>query len=184
MKSGEAKKWARVFTNGKNDGENASNRTVTWSSSDTSVVSVSNKGAENAIKAGSAAITAETVDGLKAECSITVNERQNEAPAVIASVSAPANVTAGNALPYDFNLEKMVRVATVSFTFEKDSASVSVSEQSGYDLNSDGVVDLLDITYCQKFYRMNSGAGNWNEISHCDLDQNGVIDVQDMIILL
>ena len=217
----------------------------------------------------------ETVNGIKAECRITVNEKASEVSPVIASVSAPSAVTAGSVLPFDFNLEKMVRVATVSFTFEKDNglsflnilgkngftslgvkwndggtgvaalsylqdgaggcitkdalcdiariefeaagtgeygirltgvavsgydangqavyfttsialnqASVTVSEQDGYDLNRDGVVDLLDITYCQKFYRQSSSAENWSDISHCDLDGSGTIDIQDMIILL
>ncbi|MBP3362021.1 MAG: S8 family serine peptidase [Clostridia bacterium] len=255
--------------------ENASNRTVTWSSSDSSVATVSDKGTVNALKAGKATITAETVNGLKAVCVITVNEKQIETSPVIASVSAPAAVTEGSVLPFDFSLEKIARVATVSFTFEKDSelsflnlsgrsgftplgikwnddntgvaalsylqdgaggcltkeaicdiariefetesigeygirltgvavsgydengkavyfttsiasdsAKIAVSKQDRYDLNRDGVVDLLDITYCQKFYRMNSGLSGWADIAYCDLDGSGIIDVQDMIILL
>ena len=254
--------------------ENASNRTVTWSSSDSSVVAVSDKGIVNALKAGKATITAETVNGLKAVCVITVNEKQIETLPVIASVSAPAGVTAGSVLPFDFSLERMVRVATISFTFKKDidlsflnllgkngftplgikwndntgvaalsylqdgaggcltkeeicdiariefetentgeygirltgvavsgydengkavyfttsiaadSAKITVSEQGSYDLNHDGIVDLLDITYCQKFYRMNRSSSGWADIAYCDLDGSGIIDVQDMIILL
>ncbi|GEM_PF-3967123 len=73
------------------------------------------------MKKGNATLTAETVNGIKAVCVITVNERQSEALTVIAAVSAPAGVTMGSVLPFDISLEKMVRVATVSFTFEDDS---------------------------------------------------------------
>lgn len=256
--------------------ENASNRTVKWSSSDSSVASVGDSGVVSALKKGEAKITAETVNGITAECVITVNEKQSQISPVIASVRAPSYVMSGSVLPFTFGLEKMVKVATVSFTFEKDAgmnylnlsgqsgftalgvkwnddntgiaalsylrdgaggsltkdalsdiariefetnntsgeygirltgvsvsgydengkavffttsiaserANISVSETSGYDLNKDGVVDLLDITYCQKFYRQTSNSDNWNNMKHCDLDQNGMIDVQDMIILL
>ena len=35
-----------------------------------------------------------------------------------------------------------------------ESANTNVTKKSSCDVNADGVVDLLDITYCQKFYRM------------------------------
>lgn len=41
---------------------------------------------------------------------------------VLASWSAPAVIQPGASLPVDFQLEKMKRVATVSFVFEKDAA--------------------------------------------------------------
>ncbi len=53
----------------------ASNKNVTWKSSNTKVAIVSNKGVVTAIKAGTATITATTKDGnKKATCKITVNE--------------------------------------------------------------------------------------------------------------
>lgn len=51
---------------------NASNNTVTWSSSNKSVASVSSSGVVTANKAGTATITAKTSNGKTATCSITV----------------------------------------------------------------------------------------------------------------
>ena len=41
---------------------------------------------------------------------------------VLASIQAPASIQPGAALPVDFQLEKLKRVATVSFVFERDTA--------------------------------------------------------------
>ena len=51
--------------------ENATNQTVTWTSSNTSVAKVNANGTVKGISAGTAIITA-TVDGVTAECSVTV----------------------------------------------------------------------------------------------------------------
>lgn len=54
--------------------ENATNKNVTWSSSDSSIVSVDNTGKITALKAGNVTITAATQDGNKtASCTVTVN---------------------------------------------------------------------------------------------------------------
>ena len=51
---------------------NASNKTITWTSSNKSVATVDSNGVVNAIKAGTATITATTINGLTATCEITV----------------------------------------------------------------------------------------------------------------
>ena len=65
-----------------------------------------------------------------------------------------------------------------------ESANTNVTKKSSCDVNADGVVDLLDITYCQKFYRMGEKSIDWNDFKHCDLDGNGLIDIEDLIIIL
>ena len=52
--------------------EEASNRTVTWISSDPSIATVDEDGTVTAIAKGEAIITAESADGIKAECRIIV----------------------------------------------------------------------------------------------------------------
>ena len=199
-----------------------------------------------------------------------------EAFFVAAAVTAKKNIFAGDIIPFGFQLGNMKKVATVSFTFEKDAAlqyanligkngftplgikwnddntatialsylqngaggSVSKPEffdvaevqfkeilsdmsvgiklidvsAAGYDengkavyfttkitaenanttvintpscdVNSDGIIDLLDITYCQKYYRKDKSSSEWNNFKRCDLDGNGLIDIQDLIIIL
>ena len=256
--------------------QNASNRTVTWSISDTDVAQISASGKVTAKKAGNAVITAQTVNGIKASCDITVNEKQAETLPIAAAVSVKKNTLTGNIIPFRFQLGNIKKVATVSFTFQKDdalqfksligkngftplgikwnndntatialsylqngaggsltknelfdaaevqfkeilndmtvgirlvdvsaagydengkavyfttkitaeSANTNVTKKSNCDVNADGVVDLLDITYCQKFYRMGEKSIDWNDFKHCDLDGNGLIDIEDLIIIL
>ena len=256
--------------------QNASNKTVTWSIYDTDVAQISASGKVTAKKAGNAVITAQTVNGIKASCDITVNEKQAETLPVAAAVSIKKNTLTGNIIPFRFQLGNIKKVATVSFTFQKDdalqfksligkngftslgikwnndntatialsylqngaggsltknelfdaaevqfkeilndmtvgirlvdvsaagydengkavyfttkitaeSANTNVTKKSSCDVNADGVVDLLDITYCQKFYRMGEKSIDWNDFKHCDLDGNGLIDIEDLIIIL
>ncbi len=52
---------------------NATNKTVTWSSRNTSVATVSSDGTVKAVGYGTAVITAKTVNGLTSNCTVTVN---------------------------------------------------------------------------------------------------------------
>lgn len=256
--------------------QNASNRTVSWSISDTDVAQISASGKVTAKKAGNAVITVQTVNGIKASCDITVNEKKAETLPITAAVSVKKNTLTGNIIPFRFQLGNIKKVATVSFTFQKDdalqfesligkngftplgikwnndntatialsylqngaggsltknelfdaaevqfkeilndmtvgirlvdvsaagydkngkavyfttkitaeSANTNVTKKSSCDVNADGVVNLLDITYCQKFYRMGEKSIDWNDFKHCDLDGNGLIDIEDLIIIL
>ena len=253
--------------------ENASNRTVTWSSSNTSVATVDASGVLTAGKAGSAVVTATASNGLKATCQVTVTAA--EQGKALASLSAPNRVESGSEVPFSFQMEQMTGVATVSFTFERDTgltggtvvgkngftslgvqwngnrgvmvlsyldhgagktltraqltelaelklkaeaesgslgvtltgvtvcgydadgkavylesniktarAATTVGSALSYDLNGDGVVDLLDITYCQMYYQATSGDSGWAAAKRCDFDGSGKVDIQDLILIL
>ena len=53
---------------------NATNKTITWSSSDTKIATVDNAGNITAKKGGKATITAQSADGVQATCEVTVAE--------------------------------------------------------------------------------------------------------------
>lgn len=55
---------------------------------------------------------------------------------------------------------------------------------SKYDVNADGVVDLLDIVYVQKYYQRNASSDSWAQVKHCDVTGDGVIDVEDLVAIL
>lgn len=94
--------------------DNAVNKTLTWTSSDASVVSVDRNGNLNAKKAGTATITATAPNGKKATCVVTVELAEPAEPAkvkvtiskhgVLALVNASVTVTDRNSdgkLTYD-----------------------------------------------------------------------------------
>lgn len=64
---------------------NATNKTVTWSSSDPTVASVNSIGKVSAESAGTATITAKTVNGKTATCKVTVNYQDTRPSAVLPS---------------------------------------------------------------------------------------------------
>lgn len=79
---------------------------------------------------------------------------------VLASWSAPAVIQPGASLPVDLRLEKLKRVATVSFVFEKDAAiSGGTAEgKSGFtsltsDIRWNGSTGILMLSYLQNGVR-------------------------------
>lgn len=52
--------------------ENADVKTLTWSSSNVAIATVDNNGRISGVAEGSATITAETVNGIKATCAVTI----------------------------------------------------------------------------------------------------------------
>ena len=54
--------------------DDALNRTIIWSSSDPSIATVDENGTVTAIAEGEAIITAESADGVKAECKVAVEK--------------------------------------------------------------------------------------------------------------
>lgn len=55
---------------------------------------------------------------------------------------------------------------------------------SGYDVNMDGKIDLLDIAHAQKFYQFTTASENWAQAKNCDVNDDGTIDLEDLIAIL
>lgn len=62
-----------------------------------------------------------------------------------------------------------------------DPSKATYSGEKNYDVNGDGVVDLLDITTAQLYYRAAKGDSNWSAASRCDFNDDNVIDVADFV---
>ena len=69
--------------------DNAWNRTVTWSSSDPSIATVDENGTVTAIAKGEAIITAESADGVTAECKVTVEKKESFGKKLLNVITAP-----------------------------------------------------------------------------------------------
>ena len=72
--------------------DNAWNRTVTWSSSDPSIATVDENGTVTAIAEGEAIITAESADGVTAECKVTVEKKDSFGKKLLNVITAPFRV--------------------------------------------------------------------------------------------
>lgn len=68
--------------------ENTTDKTVTWSSADSKIATVSTKGTVKGIKPGSTVITASTANGIKATCKVTVTVTKLSAPGGVKTASA------------------------------------------------------------------------------------------------
>ena len=62
-----------------------------------------------------------------------------------------------------------------------DPSEATYSGEKNYDVNGDGVVDLLDITTAQLYYRAAKGDSSWSAASRCDFNDDNVIDVADFV---
>ncbi|MGB8450939.1 MAG: Ig-like domain-containing protein [Anaerocolumna sp.] len=106
---------------------NAANKDITWSSSSTSVVSVSSTGLIKAVKVGQAIITAKTSDGtLAATCTITVKQ---QASGISLNVS-DLELYAGQ----QYDLEVTVLPAgsnDYTLSFESSNTSVATVDDKG-----------------------------------------------------
>ena len=78
-----------------------------------------------------------------------------EEEAVLASIQAPSSIQPGAELPVDFQLEKLKRVATVSFVFERDTALTggTAKGKNGFtalgDIRWNGNKGILMLSYLQ-----------------------------------
>ena len=74
--------------------------------------------------------------------------------------------------------------ATVAYGVIRSGIDPSEARYAGeksYDVNGDGVVDLLDITTAQLYYRAAAGDSSWSSAARCDFNDDGVIDVADFV---
>ncbi len=121
--------------------DSATDKSVTWSSDNTAVATVS-KGIVTGVSAGSATITAKTVNGLTATCKVTVTGGSTpvdpDPPAPTASISAESagirvgSKTTDGKAAFRLSLTDPSRISTVQVWFETDGSEVTVSGLNGF----------------------------------------------------
>ena len=114
--------------------ENATNKNVTWSSSDEAVATVDETGKVTAVKAGSATITVTTEDGQKTDtCVVTVKaEPSVEVPVTKLKIS-PYSVRVFLGEELDLDVEVTPANATIQdVTWVSENPEVATVDQNGY----------------------------------------------------
>lgn len=128
--------------------ENATNKKYTWSSSNTTVATVSENGLVKGISAGKATITATTMDGNKtAKCEITVNP----AVAVNSITVEPNEVTLLEGDYHEFYMENHVKVLPENaynkkYTWKSSDENVATYTGKGIEAKNSGETTITFTT--------------------------------------
>ena len=118
----------------------ATDKSITWSSSNTDVASVSSSGTVTAKKAGTAVITATAVNGKNASCTVTVtggttDPDPGQPEAVVSADVALRNAGLANRNPsFRLALKHAKNVTTVRVRFTVDASTVSVTGLNGFQV--------------------------------------------------
>lgn len=118
----------------------AADKSITWSSSNTDVASVSRNGTVNAKKAGTAVITATATNGKSASCTVTVTGGTTDPDPGQPEAAVSADVALRNAGLVDSNpsfrlaLKNAKNVTTVSVRFTVDARTVTVTGLHGFQV--------------------------------------------------
>lgn len=68
-------------------------------------------------------------------------------------------------------------------TAEIENATVTTHVVDIYDLNSDNVVDQIDLAIAQGYYQVKEDDTNWTEAQKADLNGDGIVDLEDLVLL-
>lgn len=118
----------------------ATNKSVTWSSNNEAVATVSTNGTVTARKAGTAVITARTANGKSASCTVTVTGGTTDPDPGQPEAVVSADVALRNAGLADRNpsfrlaLKHAKNVTTVRVRFTVDARTVSVTGLNGFQV--------------------------------------------------
>jgi len=70
---------------------------------------------------------------------------------------------------------------------KSDEAGNESKEALLYDVNGDGKVDQLDLTYAQLYFMVTMGTVEnelWELAKHADVNNDGIVDIEDLILIL
>ncbi len=133
--------------------DDATDKTVTFSSENTAVVTVTDQGVVKAVAEGTAKIVAKTVNDKKAECTVTVEKKEEPQPEKtlesISVASRPNKVVynVGETLDLTGGKIKLTYSDKTSETIDMTAEGVSVS---GFDSSEVAKSQKITVTYEQK----------------------------------
>ena len=122
--------------------QTATDKSVTWESSNIAVATVDNKGVVNAVSAGSAKITATAANGISAYCTITVTESDSTKPEkenieTKAALAAEKVAAEKGKSYFALSLSDASRIANVQLTFETSTADIKIIGDNGFTIIGD-----------------------------------------------
>ncbi len=151
----------------------ATDKTITWSSSKTSFVSVSDEGLVTALSEGSSTITATSSNGKTATCVVTVNKKVDPTPTDIDGVYEliTSTPTIGSYVMFVYDGEKDYAMKTEAAANNRPGVAVTISSnkiERNDDIavfkvcegNSTGTYAFYDLT--NKGYLCSTSASNKN----------------------
>ena len=121
--------------------EDTTDKSVTWSSSDTSIVSVDETGLVTAINVGNAVVTATTGNGLSAECIVTVVET----PASEVIIDKESLGISGDDLEMRVGEVRTINVTVLPETATDKSVGFESSDPTVASVDSDGRITALSL---------------------------------------
>ncbi len=123
--------------------ENATNKTINWASTDTTVATVSSTGIVTAKKKGTATIMATTNNGKTALCSVTVTE----IPVTGITLSrTSANLVVGQSVPISATVLP-INAVNKEITWTSSDSSIASIEDNIITANSVGTATITATTY-------------------------------------
>jgi uncharacterized protein YjdB len=192
--------------------EDAANKNVIWSSSNTAVATVDNSGKVTAVAVGEAVITVTTEEGEKtATCSVTVTAPQEIESSVIElaklknssvwmiqveeeagkgiTYKGDAMVWSSRYEAYVIAVEGATKPAPVAADFATTGdAAAAVEYPAANDANGSKKVDMADVQYIYNLYNGKyetlAAAGGLTKVLGADINGDGVIDSTDATPIL
>ena len=181
---------------------NATNKSVTWSSSNSSVASVDSSGLVTAKSDGSATITVTTVDGnYTASCNITVISEQEELPTISSNTYEINNAEKTIIIPTGLNMEVIKQnISTNSNVkfYDKNNntinsnstligtgSSIRLDDKVSYkfivvgDIDGNSLINIVDLAR-MKLHNLNLNNLSDVYFDAADVDRNGSVNIIDL----